>query len=135
MGSTEAVAALAALAQTTPLEAARILVRHEPDGAPAGELARVLDGTSNTLSAHLTTLSRAGRIEGTRQAASGARAHRVPAQGLLRPRRHALRLPHRRAHPRCAPSDLVQPPCLPFRANRQHRGAMDGAAASPLEVA
>ena len=36
----EAIAALASLAQPTRLEAFRLLVRHEPEGLPAGELAR-----------------------------------------------------------------------------------------------
>ena len=62
--------ALAALAQTTRLETFRLLVKHEPNGLPAGELARVLDVPQNTMSAHLSTLSRAGLIKGERQSRS-----------------------------------------------------------------
>ena len=43
MDSNTAIAALGALAQTTRLETFRLLVRHEPDGIPAGELARLID--------------------------------------------------------------------------------------------
>ena len=59
METEEAVLALAALAQSTRLEAFRTLVKHEPDGLAAGELARLLEVPQNTLSAHLSILSRA----------------------------------------------------------------------------
>ena len=36
-----------------------MLVRHEPDGLAAGALARLLEVPSNTLSAHLSILTRA----------------------------------------------------------------------------
>ena len=39
MESEAAILALAALAQPTRLEAFRLLVRHEPEGLPAGEIA------------------------------------------------------------------------------------------------
>jgi ArsR family transcriptional regulator, arsenate/arsenite/antimonite-responsive transcriptional repressor len=55
-----ATAVLAALAQATRLETFRLLVRHEPDGLPAGEVARQLDIPQNTMSAHLAVLTRAG---------------------------------------------------------------------------
>lgn len=70
MESQDAITALAALAQSTRLDTFRLLVRHEPEGVPAGELARLLDIPQNTMSAHLATLSRAGLIEGTRQSRS-----------------------------------------------------------------
>lgn len=70
MESIDAIAALAALAQSTRLEAYRLLVRHEPDGLPAGELARLLEVPQNTMSAHLATLSRAGLVTGERQSRS-----------------------------------------------------------------
>ena len=65
-----AITALAALAQTTRLDTFRTLVRHEPDGVPAGELARMLDVPQNTMSAHLATLSRAGLVKSERQSRS-----------------------------------------------------------------
>lgn len=64
------IASLSALAQSTRLEAFRLLVQHEPEGLPAGELARLLDVPQNTMSAHLATLSRAGLIDGERQSRS-----------------------------------------------------------------
>lgn len=70
MESSDAIAVLSALAQSTRLETFRLLVRHEPDGLPAGELARSLDIPQNTMSAHLATLSRAGLVEGGRQSRS-----------------------------------------------------------------
>lgn len=65
-----AIAALSALAQPTRLECFRLLVRHEPEGLPAGELARVLGVPANTLSAHLATLSAAGLVAGRRDGRS-----------------------------------------------------------------
>jgi DNA-binding transcriptional ArsR family regulator len=70
MESKLAIAALAALAQTTRLETFRLLVKSEPDGIPAGELARMLDVPQNTMSAHLATLSRAGIVKSERQSRS-----------------------------------------------------------------
>ena len=55
-----ATSALAALSQGTRLETFRLLVRHEPDGLPAGEIARRLAVPQNTMSAHLAVLARAG---------------------------------------------------------------------------
>ena len=59
METEAAIETLAALAQPTRLEAFRLLVRNEPDGVPAGELARALSVPQNTLSAHLTVLAHA----------------------------------------------------------------------------
>ncbi|MDI6026030.1 metalloregulator ArsR/SmtB family transcription factor [Corticibacterium sp. UT-5YL-CI-8] len=70
MESNDAIAALAALAQTTRLETFRLLVRHEPEGIAAGELARMLDVPQNTMSAHLATLARAGLVSHERQSRS-----------------------------------------------------------------
>lgn len=70
MERNSAIAALAALAQNTRLETFRLLVQHEPDGIPAGELARLLDVPQNTMSAHLATLSRAGLVKSERRSRS-----------------------------------------------------------------
>ncbi|NTF07989.1 helix-turn-helix transcriptional regulator [Agrobacterium rubi] len=70
MENSTAITALSALAQPTRLETFRTLVRHEPDGVPAGELARMLDVPQNTMSAHLGTLARAGLIKSERQSRS-----------------------------------------------------------------
>jgi ArsR family transcriptional regulator len=62
----QALLALAALAQPTRLEAFRLLVRHEPKGLAAGDIARALAVPQNTLSSHLAVLSRAGLISAER---------------------------------------------------------------------
>ena len=70
MDSLSTVVALSALAQTTRLEAFRELVRSEPHGLPAGEIARRLNVPQNTMSAHLAVLNRAGLIAAERQSRS-----------------------------------------------------------------
>ncbi|WP_457796278.1 ArsR/SmtB family transcription factor [Methylocystis sp. S23] len=70
MDNIEAIAALAALAQTTRLDVFRLLVRREPEGAPAGELARLMAVPQNTMSAHLSVLARAGLVNGERRSRS-----------------------------------------------------------------
>jgi ArsR family transcriptional regulator len=67
MDEIDAVAALSALAQRTRLETFRLLVKHEPDGVAAGEVARLIRVPQNTMSTHLAILSRAGLIRGERQ--------------------------------------------------------------------
>lgn len=61
---------LSALAQDTRLAAFRLLVRNEPGGLPAGEIARQLGVPHNTMSAHLAVLSRAQLITSRRDSRS-----------------------------------------------------------------
>src|SRR3546814_20048553 len=61
---------LAALSHTSRLEAFRLLVRHEPFGLPAGEVARELAVPQNTMSAHLSVLAHAGLVSSERQGRS-----------------------------------------------------------------
>ena len=70
MESEIAIFALAALAQNTRLETFRLLVRHEPEGLAAGEIANRLAIPANTMSAHLGVLSRAGLITAERRSRS-----------------------------------------------------------------
>jgi DNA-binding transcriptional ArsR family regulator len=70
MDAIEVIAALSALAQSTRLDTFRLLVEREPDGAPAGELARRIGVPQNTMSEHLAVLARAGLIVGERQSRS-----------------------------------------------------------------
>ncbi len=70
MDTSTAVTALGALAQSTRLEAFRLLVRAEPDGLPAGEVARVLDIPQNTGSSHLSILGNAGLVTSQREGRS-----------------------------------------------------------------
>lgn len=70
MENETAIEALSALAQPTRLGAFRLLVKHEPTGLPAGEIARRLDVPHNTMSTHLAILSRCGLISMERQSRS-----------------------------------------------------------------
>lgn len=70
MDNGEALACLGALSQGTRLDTFRLLVRHEPDGLPAGEIARQLDVPQNTMSTHLAILTRAGLLRSERQSRS-----------------------------------------------------------------
>jgi ArsR family transcriptional regulator len=70
MESETSISVLAALAQDTRLETFRLLVRREPEGVPAGELARLMDVPQNTMSAHLAVLARAGLVRGERHSRS-----------------------------------------------------------------
>ena len=65
-----AIGALGALAQGTRLETFRLLVRSEPDGIAAGEVARLLEVPQNTMSAHLAILARAGLVISERRSRS-----------------------------------------------------------------
>jgi DNA-binding transcriptional ArsR family regulator len=62
MESEDAILALAALAQPTRLDVFKLLVKHEPDGLAAGDIARTLAVPQNTMSSHLSVLSRAGLV-------------------------------------------------------------------------
>jgi DNA-binding transcriptional ArsR family regulator len=66
MESENAILALAALAQPTRLEVFRMLVKHEPEGLAAGDIAKALVVPQNTMSSHLSILSRAGLVRAQR---------------------------------------------------------------------
>lgn len=70
MDENQTIAALAALAQSTRLQAFRLLVKAEPGGIAAGALAETLGVPQNTMSAHLATLSRAGLVTSLRDGRS-----------------------------------------------------------------
>eukprot|EP01037_Dinobryon_pediforme_P036306 gene36306-43184_t len=70
MESHTASSALGALAQGTRLDVFRLLVRHEPHGLAAGEIARQLDVPQNTMSAHLGILARGGLVRSERHSRS-----------------------------------------------------------------
>ena len=70
MEKDRAVLALSALAQETRLDAFRLLVRREPKGLPAGEIAERLTVPQNTMSAHLNVLTRAGLVTSERHSRS-----------------------------------------------------------------
>ena len=66
MESEDVILALAALAQSTRLEVFRLLVKLEPKGLAAGDIARALAVPQNTMSSHLAVLSRAGLVSAQR---------------------------------------------------------------------
>ncbi|HTH97027.1 MAG TPA: metalloregulator ArsR/SmtB family transcription factor [Stellaceae bacterium] len=70
MDNSSTLTTLAALSQETRLEAFRLLVKHEPDGLPAGEIADLLGVPQNTLSTHLGVLARAELVTSERQSRS-----------------------------------------------------------------
>ncbi|OXT02390.1 transcriptional regulator [Notoacmeibacter marinus] len=63
----KATLVLTALSQSSRLEAFRLLVRHEPHGLPAGQIADHLGVPQNTMSSHLSVLSRAGLTKSQRR--------------------------------------------------------------------
>jgi DNA-binding transcriptional ArsR family regulator len=70
MESVVAIKRLSALAQDSRLRVFRLLVRAGPDGVAAGEIARGLGVTPNTLSAQLNVLSNAGLVTSRRDGRS-----------------------------------------------------------------
>jgi ArsR family transcriptional regulator, arsenate/arsenite/antimonite-responsive transcriptional repressor len=66
MESENAILALAALAQSTRLDVFRLLAKHEPAGLAAGDIAKTLAVPQNTMSSHLSILSRAGLVTAQR---------------------------------------------------------------------
>lgn len=70
MESEIAILGLAALAQSTRLDVFRLLVKHEPEGLAAGDIARALAVPQNTMSSHLAVLSRAGLVTAQRRSRS-----------------------------------------------------------------
>jgi len=70
MEQTQAIDALAALAQPTRLAAFRRLVAAYPDAVPAGDIANACTVPHNTMSTHLAILTRAGLLSVTRESRS-----------------------------------------------------------------
>lgn len=70
MESSIAVKRLSALAQDNRLAVFRLLVRAGPDGVAAGDIARALDTTPNTLSAQLAVLANADLVTSRRDGRS-----------------------------------------------------------------
>jgi ArsR family transcriptional regulator len=62
MKTSDAIDSLAALAQATRLDIFRLLVRHAPQGLPAGTIARRRRLPGPTLSFHLNVLAATGLV-------------------------------------------------------------------------
>ncbi len=67
MTHTDAVTALAALAQDSRLAIFRLLVENAPDGLTVGLIAEQLELPAPTLSFHLKTLTSAGLVDTTQE--------------------------------------------------------------------
>ncbi len=63
----KAMQAMSALAQPTRLDVFTILAGQHPGGLSAGEIAARTDTPSNTMSAHLAILSRAGLVTSSKK--------------------------------------------------------------------
>jgi ArsR family transcriptional regulator, arsenate/arsenite/antimonite-responsive transcriptional repressor len=82
MSAPHALAALAALGQSTRLAIFRLLIGAEPDGLPAGSIADKIGCPHNTLSSHLSVLARSGLVRGQRDGRSIV--YRADVEGIRR---------------------------------------------------
>ncbi len=83
MKKSDAVAALAALAQDNRLDVFRLLVEAGPEGMPAGSVAGALKLAPNTLTFHFDRLRDAGLVTVRRQGRSMIYAARYDAMNAL----------------------------------------------------
>jgi ArsR family transcriptional regulator len=83
MEKSDAVAALAALAQDSRLDVFRLLVKAGPDGMPAGQVATALKLAPNTLTFHFDRLRIAGLVTVRRDGRSMIYAARFEAMNAL----------------------------------------------------
>jgi DNA-binding transcriptional ArsR family regulator len=83
MEKTDAVAALAALAQDNRLDVFRLLVQAGPEGMPAGAVADALDLAPNTLTFHFDRLRQAGLVTVRREGRSMIYATRFETMNAL----------------------------------------------------
>jgi ArsR family transcriptional regulator, arsenate/arsenite/antimonite-responsive transcriptional repressor len=83
MEKSDAVAALAALAQDNRLDVFRLLVQAGPEGMPAGAVASALDLAPNTLTFHFDRLRQAGLVTVHREGRSMIYAARFETMNAL----------------------------------------------------
>src|ERR1043165_6900616 len=83
MKNTDAVSALAALAQENRLDVYRLLVRTGPEGMPAGSVASALKLAPNTLTFHFDRLRGAGLVTVRREGRSMIYAARYDTMNAL----------------------------------------------------
>jgi ArsR family transcriptional regulator len=83
MEKSNAVAALAALAQDNRLDVFRLLVEAGPQGMPAGEIASILKLAPNTLTFHFDRLRMAGLVTVRRDGRSMIYAARFETMNAL----------------------------------------------------
>src|SRR3954454_4552469 len=112
MEKTDAVAALAALAQENRLDVFRLLVQAGPEGMPAGRVAEELGLAPNTLTFHFDRLRLAGLVTVRREGRSMIYAARYEGMnGLLA---YLTENCCRGAPEMCAPAS-----CVPSRSVRK----------------
>lgn len=70
MDKIQSLSALSALSQETRLDIFRLLMRTEPVGMCAGEIANAVNGRQNTVSTNLAILARAGLVRSVREGRS-----------------------------------------------------------------
>ncbi|MFA5952370.1 MAG: helix-turn-helix domain-containing protein [Hyphomicrobium sp.] len=70
LAAEEAVAVFSALSQDTRIEAFRLLLRYQPFGLAAGDIARLMAVPHNTLSTHLAILQKSGLVRSRREGRS-----------------------------------------------------------------
>ncbi|MBU6461780.1 MAG: helix-turn-helix transcriptional regulator [Bradyrhizobium sp.] len=83
MEKTDAITALAALAQDNRLDVFRLLVEAGPEGMPAGAVAAALDLAPNTLTFHFDRLRTAGLVTVRRDGRSMIYAARFETMNSL----------------------------------------------------
>jgi DNA-binding transcriptional ArsR family regulator len=83
MEKSQAVAALAALAQDSRLDVFRLLVEAGPEGMPAGQVAEALGLAPNTLTFHFDRLRSAGLVTVRREGRSMIYAAQYDAMNAL----------------------------------------------------
>jgi ArsR family transcriptional regulator len=83
MEQSDAVAALAALAQDNRLDVHRLLVQAGPEGMPAGSVASALKLAPNTLTFHFDRLRQAGLVTVRREGRSMIYAARYETMNAL----------------------------------------------------
>jgi ArsR family transcriptional regulator, arsenate/arsenite/antimonite-responsive transcriptional repressor len=83
MKNTDAVTALAALAQENRLDAFRLLVQAGPDGMPAGSVSAALKLAPNTLTFHFDRLRDAGLVTVRREGRSMIYAANFKVMNML----------------------------------------------------
>jgi DNA-binding transcriptional ArsR family regulator len=83
MEKTNAVTALAALAQENRLDVFRLLVQAGPEGMPAGSVATALELAPNTLTFHFDRLRQAGLVTVRRDGRSMIYAARFEVMNTL----------------------------------------------------
>jgi ArsR family transcriptional regulator, arsenate/arsenite/antimonite-responsive transcriptional repressor len=112
MERSQAIAALAALAQEHRLEAYRLLVQAGPDGISAGEVAATIGLPPNTLTFHFDRLRQAGLVTVRREGRSMIYAARYDTMNALLG--YLTENCCQGATDACAPADV----CTPARGKR-----------------